>query len=500
MNRKKLTALTLAAALALSISACGEPAASPAPSAPAEMPEVGDLAGEEAALFSSLGGLEFRCDLGGGVTRLTIQPDGSFSGTYRRDETGGWAGTIHGVQYRCDFTGQFTAPQQVNDYTYSVRIDRLDYAQKPGSSGGIVDGIKYYYCNAYELENAEDLLIYLPGAPMAELPEGFLDWVMGSDDTAEEELPFYGLYSEARLAGFRGDPVQEPADDPAAAQPAAADPLFSQLKNLEFYFSSGAGGWRTVLHIDGSGGFSGTYSDSDMGSGEHGVQYRCDFSGQFTQPVRVNDYTYSVRIDEIAYEKEAGTDEVIDGTQYCYTDPYGLEDAEDILIYLPGAPLGQLPQEFRSWVGYSENTRDELPFYALNNAVHQQGFSSYDRLESIRESLEGWVEPYAAELETEITSGEFDQWACEEKAARMYELWDGQLNELWDCLGQRLDPAELEPLAVEQAAWAARKEEQVTQAGADPHEGCTQAAAEDMAEAELTRDRVYELLDWLDNT
>ena len=228
------------------------------------------------------------------------------------------------------------------------------------------------------------------------------------------------------------------------------------------------------------------------------IQAFIQYLRQFTQPVRVNDYTYSVRIDEITYEKEAGTDEVIGVTHYYYTDPYGLEDAEDILIYLPGAPLGQLPQEFRSWVGYSENTRDELPFYALNNEVHQQGFSSYDRLESIRESLEGWVEPYAAELETEITSGEFTQEVCEEKAARMYEIWDGQLNDLWDCLGQRLDPAELEPLAAEQEAWAARKEEQVTQAGADPHEGCTQAAAEDMAEAELTRDRVYELLDWLD--
>ena len=168
------------------------------------------------------------------------------------------------------------------------------------------------------------------------------------------------------------------------ARPVAVDALFSELKNLEFYFSSGAGGWRTVLHIDGSGGFSGTYSDSDMGgSGEDGIwgiQYRCDFTGQLTQPVRVNDYTYSVRIDEITYEKEAGTDEAVGGTHYYYTDPYGLEDAEELLIYLPGAPLGQLSEEFRGWVGYYDNTRDELPFYALNNEVHQQGFSSYDRL------------------------------------------------------------------------------------------------------------------------
>ena len=325
--------------------------------------------------------------------------------------------------------------------------------------------------------------------------------MMGSDDTAEEELPFYGLYSEATQAGFRGDPVQEPSDDPAAAQ-AAADSLFSQLKNLEFYFSSGAGGWRTILHIDGSGGFSGTYSDSDMGSGENGIhriQMRCDFSGQFTQPVRVNDYTYSVRIDEITYEKEAGTDEVIGVTHYYYTDPYGLEDAEDILIYLPGAPLGQLPQEFRSWVGYSENTRDELPFYALNNAVHQQGFSSYDRLESIRDSLE-WMEDSAASIKTELTGGTLTQAEQEEWAASLAEIWGGALDDLWGCLEQRLDPAELEPLAVEQTAWISWKDEQVTQAGADPHEGCTQAAAEDMAAAELTRDRVYELLDWLDET
>ena len=66
--------------------------------------------------------------------------------------------------------------------------------------------------------------------------------------------------------------------------------------------------------------------------------------------------------------------------------------------------------------------------------------------------------------------------------------------------GTRCLPAELEPLAAKQAAWISWKDEQVTQAGAGPHEGCTQAAVEDMAAAELTRDRVYELLDWLDET
>lgn len=454
MNRKKLTALTLAAALALSLSACGESAAPPQSPTPLETAEAGfTFADLQTCRFVHASGAS------GWGTVLTIQPDGSFSGSFSDSE---WEESESGTQAVCEcceFSGQLAQPVRVNDYTYSVGIEHIEYQREPGTDE-YADGIHYYFTEPRGLEDTGELLIYLPGAPMAELPEGFLDWVMGSDDTAEEELPFYGLYSEATQAGFRGDPVQEPSDDPAAAQ-AAADSLFSQLKDLEFYFASGAGGWRTILHIDVYGSFSGTYSDSDMGSGEHGVQYRCDFSGQFTQPVRVNDYTYSVRIDEITYEKEAGTEEVIDGTQYCYTDPYGLEDAEDILIYLPGAPLGQLPQEFRSWVGYSENTRDELPFYALNNAVYQQGFSSYDRLESIRDSLE-WMEDSATSIKTELIGGTLTQ--------------------------------------AEQEAWAARKEEQVTQAGADPHEGCTQAVEEDLAAAELNRDRVYELLDWLDET
>ena len=274
VNRKKLTALTLAAALALSLSACGESAAPPQSPTPLETAEAGfTFADLQTCRFVHASGAS------GWGTVLTIQPDGSFSGSFSDSE---WEESESGTQAVCEcceFSGQLAQPVRVNDYTYSVGIEHIEYQREPGTDE-YADGIHYYFTEPRGLEDTGELLIYLPGAPMAELPEGFLGWVMGSADGAEGELPFYGLYSEARLAGFRGDPVQEPVDDPAAAQPAAADPLFSQLKDLEFYFASSAGGWRTVLHIDGSGGFSGTYSDSDMGgSGENGIhriQMRCD--------------------------------------------------------------------------------------------------------------------------------------------------------------------------------------------------------------------------------
>ena len=89
---------------------------------------------------------------------------------------------------------------------------------------------------------------------------------------------------------------------------------FSEFQDRWFYFASGVGGWRTVLQIKEDGSFSGTFSDSDMGStGEGypgGTYYFSDFHGKFSTPVKVNEYTYSMKIEEIGYENEVGTEEI----------------------------------------------------------------------------------------------------------------------------------------------------------------------------------------------
>ena len=71
----------------------------------------------------------------------------------------------------------------------------------------------------------------------------------------------------------------------------------------------------------------------------------------------MNDYTYSVRIARIDYERAVGEEAFADGFHYYYTEPRGLEDTEELLIYLPGAPLGELPQEFRGWVDHGDQGR-----------------------------------------------------------------------------------------------------------------------------------------------
>lgn len=169
---------------------------------------------------------------------------------------------------------------------------------------------------------------------------------------------------------------------------------FSELSNLQFTFYSGAGGWGTLLQIDSEGAFFGEFFDSDMGeTGEghpYGIKYQCCFSGRFTEPRKVNASTYSMQIAEIYYENEPGTEEIRDGILYRYTEPYGLEGADEILLYMPGSSLLELPESYRDWVGYSEpmmemNKETELPFWGLYNVETESGFASHDIVKEAEE-------------------------------------------------------------------------------------------------------------------
>ena len=282
---------------------------------------------------------------------------------------------------------------------------------------------------------------------------------------------------------------------------------FADLERLEFWFSSGAGGWATQMTIGPDGSFSGEYYDSDMGStGEgypNGTQYRCDFSGQFTEPVKVNDYTYSMQIQDIQYEKEAGTEEIKDGILYVYSDAYGLDEAEDILIYLPGAPLAELPEEFRSWIGYSDPMMEmtdetKLPFYALNNEVLQEGFSSYDIVENVKEIVAA-VEENEIALKSSLENDSLSQADYNEKTCELYGAWDNALNQVWSVLKQILDEDEMEALTVEERAWIAEKEQAVTEAGKEVEGGSMEPMLRNLKGAELTKERVYELLEYLES-
>lgn len=274
---------------------------------------------------------------------------------------------------------------------------------------------------------------------------------------------------------------------------------FKALKNREFYFASGAGGWRTVMTIYADGSFTGEYSDSDMGANRY---YLSDFFGKFSEPVKVNDYTYSMQILELNYEKEVGEEEVIDGIQYIYSDACGIADTEEILVYLPGASLSKLPEEYINWVKseimmYGEDVT-ELPFYGLYNEIEKCGFSSYDIVGQLYEYIKS-MESLALSVEETLQSDALTQMEMNETSGQLYEIWDNVLNYEWKVLKQILDEETMKELLVKQREWISYKEQEVLAVYKEYEGGSIAPLIANDKAAELTKARVYELLEYFEN-
>lgn len=286
---------------------------------------------------------------------------------------------------------------------------------------------------------------------------------------------------------------------------------FSELSKYQFVFSSGAGAWQTILNINEDGTFQGYYSDSDMGdTGEgypNGINYSSTFEGKFTAPKRVNDYTYSMLIESIKLEKEVGNEEIIDGIKYIYSEPYGLNDAKEIYIYTTQAPLKELPEGFRSWVGYMDlsDVKDEyLPFYGLYNVETESGFSSYliDEIEEYNSESDitaevAEIEKQSEDMYNQLKNEDLNQSELNYLAKDIYTLWDDEINKVWRYLKEALDKDAMDNLTSVQKEWIVKKENEVKKAGSEYEDGSIRPMIEYLKGAELTKDRVYELIELL---
>lgn len=281
---------------------------------------------------------------------------------------------------------------------------------------------------------------------------------------------------------------------------------FADVADREFYFSSGVGAWYTVLHIHEDGTFDGHYQDADMGVAEeeypNGTLYYSDFSGSFTEPVMADDDTWVFQIDSIEYPLGFG-EEIKEGFYYDYTVAYGLDGAEDLYMYLPGAKLKDLPEAYRSWVGYYDLesvSETELPFYGLYNEKQECGFSSYsNRATEVSKQAAQEIsdaEERAAELEEDFQNAQ-TQTELNEISGEIYTVWDDVLNALWGMLKENLDEESMKELTQEELRWIEEKEAEAQKAGAEYEGGSMQAMIVNQKAAELTKDRVYVLEGYL---
>ncbi len=146
-----------------------------------------------------------------------------------------------------------------------------------------------------------------------------------------------------------------------------------------YFFCSGAGAWMTELTLLPNGWFFGNFHDSDMGDDDtsypNGIQYFCDFSGQFEHWQLINAYSGMLTLTALTpYEAE---DHIQDGVKYIASEPYGLENSTYFILYSPGTPMDVLSDECLSWLygSMSEIPKDRLGCYAIYNPVEGYAFA-----------------------------------------------------------------------------------------------------------------------------
>ena len=188
----------------------------------------------------------------------------------------------------------------------------------------------------------------------------------------------------------------------AAAEANDKIDVFGEIADVEFYLSSGAGAWGTLLRTNADGTFTGDYHDTDMGdTGEthpSGTMYSCEFSGKFGNLQKVDDFTYSFELDYL--REDTPREEFIGdhGVRIVPAETYGLETGRTYMLYIPGAEIDALPEEFVRWVvmpmGWpSDELPASLPFYGIYNVDGQYGFfgSKNDNAEIYRNQNEAYL-------------------------------------------------------------------------------------------------------------
>ncbi|MBR6158607.1 MAG: hypothetical protein IKQ27_16780 [Lachnospiraceae bacterium] len=192
-------------------------------------------------------------------------------------------------------------------------------------------------------------------------------------------------------------PTEEPiptfvdGDGTIQANPDAENELFAELSDWSFYFSSGAGGWGTSLYFDEDGTFHGDYHDSEMGSTgpgyDYGTVYTCVFEGKCDDYEEVSKGIYRLHITDLKYDPE-DVETIEDDIRYITAAPYGLENTDQLIVYMPGTPLEKMEDGYFSWVRFDqyvgpdfdwyEDYPEELPYAGIYNPADDgYGFYGY---------------------------------------------------------------------------------------------------------------------------
>lgn len=116
---------------------------------------------------------------------------------------------------------------------------------------------------------------------------------------------------------------------------------------------------------------------------------------------------------------------------------------------------------------------------------------SGDKVATVSEEI-GSVEAAYQEILSRDTTN-YNQVEMNEECYEKYELWDNELNSLWEQIKETLDESAYESLLDEQREWLERKKLHVRACGSEAFGGSMQPMLESSGASDMTRVRCYQL-------
>lgn len=263
-----------------------------------------------------------------------------------------------------------------------------------------------------------------------------------------------------------------------------------------------------TVHVDGS--FEGSYMYHEKYASSGKVSSRncqATFRGHFGQMEKVNAYTYMLPLHKTVCWYDDASEHDKGSTSHRARRFYDFDNTKRLYLYLPGTPMEYLPAFYRG--EKNERQNKVLESYVLLNPLMQcawasekvpqnQQISRYDEWKRADWQREiAFYEEEQQELQATVDSTYASQMLLNISSFRVYDMWDIELARLCQALKKEMSAEKFAAFAKEQVKWQRRREKAMEKEGQKWSGGTGEGMARASVGIEITKQRVYKLLDLL---
>lgn len=141
-------------------------------------------------LYDELNGKSFIFSSGAGAWRTIIEmtSDGQFTGHYSDADGMNLSVT--------EFTGQFKINQEIDEYTYRMRLENFQVTSPTGTHEQDGNMMITYVDEPHGFQSGSSVFeLYLPFKPKSQVSDEYLSWVSGQSYNERENLNSFGIYN-----------------------------------------------------------------------------------------------------------------------------------------------------------------------------------------------------------------------------------------------------------------------------------------------------------------